>query len=212
MQAARRPITSRSNHLIQGIAAWLAAKNISPNQISLASIGFAAAGAMALTALPLAPGAFLCAVCVQLRLLCNVLDGLVAVEHGKKSAVGALYNEVPDRVADTLLLLALGSSAGYTGVGCLAALLALATAYVRLLGGSLGLAQDFRGPMAKQHRMAVMTLGCLMAIAEHMLWGSRISLVITLALITGGALLTCGTRLQAITKQLRANANEGASA
>ncbi|MFT8209500.1 MAG: lysophospholipid acyltransferase family protein [Symbiopectobacterium sp.] len=36
-----------------------------------------------------------------------------------------------------------------------AALLALATAYIRLLGGTCGLVQRFSGPMAKQHRMAL---------------------------------------------------------
>ena len=107
-----------------------------------------------------------------MRLLANLLDGLVAVEHGRKQATGDLWNEVPDRIADVALFLGagyglagLGATIGGEALGPLlgwsAAALALATAYVRQLGGALGLAQDFRGPMAKQQRMFVLTLGVL---------------------------------------------------
>ncbi len=80
---------------------------------------------------------------------------MVAIEGGKKSKVGVLYNEVPDRVADSLFIVALGYAIGTPWLGWLAALAAAVTAYIRVLGGTFGLAQDFRGPMAKQHRMAV---------------------------------------------------------
>jgi phosphatidylglycerophosphate synthase len=80
------------------------------------------------------------------------------VEGGKQSPVGALYNEFPDRVADSIFLVALGYAALYPWLGWLAALLAAMTAYVRASGGSLGLAQDFRGPMAKPHRMVAAQL------------------------------------------------------
>ncbi len=45
---------------------------------------------------------------IQLRLVCNLIDGMVAIEGGMKSPVGGLYNEVPDRIADPLLLIAAG--------------------------------------------------------------------------------------------------------
>jgi phosphatidylglycerophosphate synthase len=78
-----------------------------------------------------------------------MLDGMVAVEGGKKSLVGTLYNEIPDRVADSLFIVAAGYCADWPSLGWCGALLAALTAYIRVLGGSLGLAQDFRGPMAK---------------------------------------------------------------
>ena len=101
----------------------------------------------------------LAAVCVQLRLVCNLLDGMVAIEGGKKSSVGAIYNEFPDRIADTLFLVPLGYAAAMPWLGWFGALLAALTAYVRVFGGSLGLAQDFSGVMAKQRRMAALTAG-----------------------------------------------------
>ena len=88
-----------------------------------------------------------------LRLLCNLFDGMVAVEGGKQSAIGSLYNEFPDHVADSLLIVGLGYAIGQSDLGWFAALAAALTAYVRVFGGSLGLTQSFMGPMAKQHRM-----------------------------------------------------------
>jgi phosphatidylglycerophosphate synthase len=201
--ASRRPISARGNVFIQRIATALARSPLTPNAISVLSIVFAAAGAAALLWLP-AWGAWLCALGIQLRLLCNLFDGMVAVEGGKSTPTGALYNEVPDRVADSLLLVALGYAAGLPWVGWLAALLAAATAYIRTLGGALGQPQDFRGPMAKQHRMALMTLACVAAPFEQMLAGTGYVLKGAVALIAAGALLTCGTRLRAIAVRLEA--------
>jgi hypothetical protein len=43
---------------------------------------------------------------------------MVAIEGGKKSSVGALYNEFPDRIADSLFIVALGyASAGRRSAG-----------------------------------------------------------------------------------------------
>lgn len=203
--ASRRPIKARGNALVRRIAAALARSPLTPNAISVLSIGFAAAGAAALLWLP--PwGAWLCALGIQLRLLCNLFDGMVAVEGGKSTPTGALYNEVPDRIADSLLLVALGHAAGMPWAGWASALLAALTAYVRTLGGALGLAQDFRGPMAKQHRMALVTLACLVAPFEAMFAGSRHALVVVVLVIAAGSLFTCATRLRAIARQLEAAA------
>jgi phosphatidylglycerophosphate synthase len=145
----RRPLKTRSSQWAQRVAAYLASTPISPNQISLLSVVFALAGASALVADNGAWSLVFCAVCIQLRLACNMLDGMVAVEGGKKSLVGTLYNEIPDRVADSLFIVAAGYCADWPSLGWCGALLAALTAYIRVLGGSLGLAQDFRGPMAK---------------------------------------------------------------
>jgi phosphatidylglycerophosphate synthase len=200
--ADRRPLASRDTAWAHRIAALLARSSITPNQISVASIAFAALGAWALVdARPLALVA--AAICVQLRLLCNLIDGMVAIEGGKQSPVGALYNEFPDRIADSLLLVALGHAALVPWLGWLAALLAALTAYVRATGGALGFAQDFRGPMAKPHRMATLTLACLIGAAEIHWNGTRYALLIGAIVIAAGSALTCAMRSLALAKQLR---------
>lgn len=198
----RRPIAARASSWARALSASLAQTSITPNQISVISIFFAGVGAMMLAWGFSASGLLLAAVCVQLRLLCNLLDGMVAVEGGKQTPTGALYNEFPDRIADSLLIVALGYAAMHPWLGWLGALLAALTAYVRVFGGSAGLAQDFRGPMAKPHRMAVLTAACLIGAAEWHWNGTRHCLLVAAILIAAGSALTCYTRIRAIAGQL----------
>lgn len=200
----RRPIAARSNVALQRISAWLARAGVSPNAISLASIVFAALGAAALLELDSPWGPWTCAAAIVLRLLCNLFDGLVAVEHGRKTPTGVLYNEVPDRIGDSLFLVALGYAAGLSWCGWLAALLAALTAYIRTLGGTVLASQDFRGPMAKPHRMWLMIAACALAPLETRFAGTDYALRTAVIVIAAGSALTCWTRLHAIAGKLRA--------
>ncbi len=199
----RRPIQARASAWAQRTASFLAGTNVSPNQISVASVFFAGIGAAMLLLYPVPAGLLGCAIAIQGRLVCNLLDGMVAVEGGKKSPLGQLYNEFPDRVADSLLIVALGYAIDLPSLGWLGALAATLTAYVRVFGGSLGLPQDFRGPMAKQHRMAMMTAGCVFGAIEQASVGTMYSLTVACLIIVFGSLVTCITRTHAIAVQLR---------
>jgi phosphatidylglycerophosphate synthase len=197
--ASRRPLASRSNALVKRLVDALLTTSITPNQISVASVVVAFAGAFALLHAPQRPWLYLLvALAVQLRLLCNLLDGMVAVEGGRGSPVGGLYNEVPDRVADSLFLVAWGYACGFPTLGWAAALFAAVTAYIRVLGGALGQVQDFRGPMAKQHRMAALTVVCVVAMIETWIRGTSALLEIGLWIVAIGSLWTCIERTRAI--------------
>jgi phosphatidylglycerophosphate synthase len=211
----RRPLKSRSTSWAKAFARGLARIGVTPDLISLAGVVFAALGCALLLCSSLVEGPrratylILAGVCIQLRLLCNLLDGMVAVEHAKGSPSGPIWNELPDRIADALLLV----GAGYAAVtacdlaptlGWLATTLAILTAYVRELGRGLGLAADFCGPMAKPHRMAALTAACAVAAAEP-LWGWRgEALAIGLAIITAGTALTAVRRTLRLAKALKA--------
>ena len=203
MSENRRPLTTRSASWAKWLASVLVKSNISPNQISVLSILPALAGSWILASKPTPLMLLLVVLCIQLRLLANMLDGMVAIEGGKQSKVGILYNEVPDRVADSLFIVALGYAIAMPWLGWLGALLAAKTAYIRVLGGANGLAQSFSGPMAKQHRMFVMSLGCLIGAAELYFNGNLNILVITAYVIAIGSGITCITRALAIAKQLK---------
>jgi len=199
----RRPIKTRSAGWARHLTDMLVKRDISPNQISVASIAFALVGVVALNIDSGVVGSICCAIGIQLRLLCNLFDGMVAIEGGKKSDIGSLYNEFPDRIADSLLIVGLGYAIGQSDLGWFAALAAALTAYVRVFGGSIGLKQTFIGPMAKQHRMAVMTAGLLLNAIEASVYGTHYVLLIALAVIAIGSVATCVTRTLAIAKQLK---------
>ena len=102
----RRPIAARGLAPSIWLADLLVRAGASANAIS---IGGVAAGTLAGICFGLV-GSWtnlawllwlLGAVLVQLRLLANMLDGMVAVGRGIASPVGELFNEVPDRVSDT---------------------------------------------------------------------------------------------------------------
>ena len=212
--AERRPLKSRETKWANALASTLVRLRIRPNLISLFSIVFALLACAGFLLSRNALGGqrliwlLVAAAGIQLRLLCNLLDGMVAVEGKMGSKVGEIYNDFPDRIADPLIIV----PAGYAIVTCpwgvelgwLAGLLAVMTAYVRVLGGSMGVPQDFVGPMAKPHRMATLTFA---AIADGVagLFGYRDWLLaIALALIVVGTIVTMARRTARIARELEA--------
>ena len=187
-ESARRPLKSRSTAWARALSSALVARKVSPNAVSVFGMFVAFGGAAAMLAagrgLPVWLGLLLGAAGVQIRLLCNLMDGLVAVEGGLKSKAGDLFNEAPDRIEDTVLLVAAGYACGHGDLGWACATLALCTAYLRALGASLSLGQDYRGPGAKPHRMAALTLGLLGAIALPVVLPTALWAIVVLTSIT----------------------------
>ena len=203
----RRPLRVREAKLPQRFARWLTEKNVTPNQISIASVFFALLAAASLIFSARVPTesawwmVLLAALLIQCRLLCNLLDGMVAVEGGKSTPSGELFNDLPDRIADPLILIAVGYATDVvlwtTELGWAAGLGAVMTAYVRTLASSTGAPVDFRGPMAKQHRMALITLACLVAAFEPSIWDRGWAFAIALGLVVVGCIVTVARRARA---------------
>lgn len=212
----RRPIAARRWPIWQKTAKELARRGVSPNGISLAGMGCGLAAGAALAVTTYADGWerlawLLGAAFIQLRLLANLLDGMVAIDSGRASPVGELYNEVPDRVSDTATLIGAGYAVGGVPVlGYLAACAALFTAYMRAMGKAAGAPQEYCGPMAKQQRMALMTfialyLGLTPASWQPS-WGGPDEpglVAAALLVIMLGALFTALRRLVRIAANLR---------
>lgn len=215
--ADRRPIKARELALAQQIAGWLAERGISPNAISVAGMlaGLAGGAAYAATSqgTPYTRLLWLAAAAlVQLRLLANMFDGMVAVRRNIASPLGELYNEVPDRISDAALLIGVGYAAGGQPVlGLGAAPAAVFTAYVRAAAKAAGAPNDFCGPFAKQQRMFLITLLAVYCAAAPLAWqptwmlaGEKLGLAaITLAIVLVGSMLTAIRRLVRAARYLK---------
>src|SRR5260370_24060811 len=111
---ARRPLKSRNTRWAAREAQVLIRWHVRPNHISILSMVFAALAGVCFLLLNRFDGPaqivlFLtAAVCIQLRLLCNLLDGMVAIEGGVRSPSGDVFNELLDRISDVLVLFPIG--------------------------------------------------------------------------------------------------------
>jgi phosphatidylglycerophosphate synthase len=210
----RRVLATRNAGWARSLARRVAAAGVKPNTVSTASVFFGCvAGAAFLVSSWVAPERqalflILAAATIQLRLLCNLLDGMLAVEEGLKTRSGEIFNDLPDRIADVLILAGAGYAIPHVDaaptLGWTAAVLALLTAYVRVLAGSLGLTQHFIGPMAKQHRMFALTVAALVGALEAALGLPPRALVVGLSAIVLGSLMTIVRRTRRMFREAEA--------
>jgi phosphatidylglycerophosphate synthase len=210
----RRPIATRNRKWAQAATVWLASRNVSPNAISIAGMCACIVAGIALATTSIAYDRILWVVAAlgaQLRLTANMLDGMVALASGRASKTGELYNEVPDRVSDAAVFIGAGFAwGGNITLGYIATILSIFTAYVRAAGKIAGAPNEFCGPMAKQHRMLVITLICLYSAAVPRAWqilqfdSLEVGVMsLGLALIVAGCLITIVRRLNRIAHVLK---------
>lgn len=225
----RRAIPQRSTRWAARLADAMHGAGLTPNRVSVGSVLLAAVGAVALVASghhDVGGGVravllVVAACCIPLRLLLNMLDGMLAVEKGMHSPTGDLFNEVPDRVADALLLAGAGYAAagvwtlpGWGGgvdvgvaLGWAAAVAAVLTAYVRTLGAANGVGNFFQGILPKPHRMWVLVAGTLLSLLEPVLgWPRGVVLAVVVGVVAIGATATVVQRLRLISAALHARA------
>jgi len=205
----RRPIATRNRKWAQDATAWLASRHVSPNAISIAGMFACIVAGIALGMTSVADYRILwlvAALGAQLRLTANMLDGMVAIASGRTSRTGELYNEVPDRISDAAVFIGAGFAwGGNVTLGYFATILAIFTAYIREAGKIAGAPNEFCGPMAKQHRMLVITLVCVYAAVTPRSWqittfnNQHVGVMtLGLAVIVVGCLITVIRRLSRI--------------
>lgn len=167
---ARRPIANAFRQTARRAVQFCVRAGIHPDAVSYLSI--VAAGSAGLCfwqakAYPflLLAGPALCYV----RLWLNMLDGMVALASGKASPRGEILNDLPDRISDVVIFVGVAHS-GLNGLaaGYLAAIFALLTAYVGMLGQAVGVHREFSGMMSKPWRMVALHIGAWVTLA--ILW------------------------------------------
>jgi phosphatidylglycerophosphate synthase len=134
-----------------------------------------------------------------------MLDGMIAVAANKASRRGEILNDLPDRISDIIIFVGVAHS-GLMNllIGYWAAIFAVLTAYVGLLGQALGGQREFGGMMSKPWRMVTLSIGAgLTFLLGQQSFGRFTVLDWTGFVIIAGCVETIVVRLKRITAGLQ---------
>ena len=119
------------------------------------------------------------------RMALNAIDGMLAREHGMKSSLGAILNELGDVLSDTALYLPLGLVPGVNSIYIVAiTILAIVSEMTGVCAVQIGAHRRYDGPMGKSDRAFIFGLICLlMGIGIQPSYWVDVILLITLGLL-----------------------------
>ncbi|MBZ9934730.1 CDP-alcohol phosphatidyltransferase family protein [Mesorhizobium sp. BR1-1-16] len=149
----------RFQALLRPLVRQLARAGITANQVTLAAALLSIAAGVALVVFAGSRASLLLMPLVLfLRMALNAIDGMLAREHGQKSRLGALLNEIGDVVSDGALYLALVPALAPFGAAPAPIIFfvfaAMLTEFTGVLGLTIGGSRRYDGPMGKSDRAA----------------------------------------------------------
>lgn len=152
-------------NLLRPITRALFAAGVTANQVTVAAALLSVAVGACIALFPNARWPlFILPAFLFVRMALNAIDGMLAREHGQKSRLGAVLNEVGDVLADTALYLPLAFVPGFDArLVVLAATLAIVTELTGLVGIQIGATRRYDGPMGKSDRAFVFGVLALIA-------------------------------------------------
>lgn len=149
--------------LLRPLCRTLARLGVTANQVTVAAmlLSLAAGAWVAWRPAERAPLLAIPAV-LFVRMALNAIDGMLAREHGMKSALGGLLNELGDVVSDAALYLPLARVPGVAPWAIVVAvLLAGWTEMTGVAAVQIGASRRYDGPMGKSDRAFVFGVLCL---------------------------------------------------
>jgi len=193
-----------SQRLVRPLEDALVAAGVHPDTLTALSVPVALAGGLAFAFSDEAP-ALLLAVpfLAAARLVLNLLDGMIARRTGVSRPMGEIWNELADRVGDTLFLGGLAlSPAVDPRLAAGAVIAALLASYVGITAKAAGGRRQYTGVMSKPGRMIAVAAGAPLAyVTADGRWLAGVAAVVLV-----GALITLAQRLRAAAQELEPRA------
>ncbi|WP_250501340.1 CDP-alcohol phosphatidyltransferase family protein [Caballeronia sp. GAWG1-5s-s] len=148
----------RFQNLLRPLTDWLFRHGVTANQVTLTAAGGSiAVGAIAAFGSPRHFLFLLIPLWLFIRMALNAMDGMLAREHGQKSALGAYLNELGDVVSDVALTLPFLAERAFCAADVwLFALLAVIVECAGLAGPLAGASRRYDGPFGKSDRAFVL--------------------------------------------------------
>ena len=189
--------------LLRPMVNGMARAGVTANQVTVAALVLSAAAGGAIAWARGGKMLLLLPAVLCVRMALNAMDGMLAREHGQKSALGAVLNELGDVIADVALYLPLALVPGFDAwmvVGVV--VLAILTEMTGVIAVQIGASRRYDGPMGKSDRafwFGLMAL--LLGLGLHVeravpivLMGMLLLLVLTIANRARGALREVAAR------------------
>jgi CDP-diacylglycerol---glycerol-3-phosphate 3-phosphatidyltransferase len=147
-------LKSRFQGLLRPVVTSLAAAGITANQVTVAAAALSVLMGGCLLAFHDHRWAWLLMpVFLFIRMALNAIDGMLAREHGMKSRLGAILNELGDVISDAALYLPFALLAGaYGWLVVLICILAVISEMTGIVGIQIGASRRYDGPMGKSDR------------------------------------------------------------
>ena len=175
--------------LLRPLTRGLAGRGVTANQVTVFAALLSLAAGLAVAWRPAARWPLLLIPAVLFaRMALNAIDGMLAREHGQKSRLGAVLNELGDVLADAALYLPLGLVPGVPAPLVVAiVLLAVIGEMAGVVGIQVGASRRYDGPMGKSDRafaFGVLALLLGLGVAPGRWVAPLLALVAALAALT----------------------------
>jgi len=145
----------RFQGLLRPIVRWLARSGVTANQVTIVTCAASVILGAWLTATH--RGWILLPVFLFIRMALNAIDGMLATEHGQKSRLGAVLNELTDVISDAALTLPVATLPGWNPIAVSGAIFSAAlTEMAGLTALAIGTARRYDGPFGKSDRALVL--------------------------------------------------------
>ena len=144
-------------NLLRPVCRALANAGVTANQVTVAAtvLSFVVGGLFALNP-EAAWAALLVPVTLFVRMALNAIDGMLAREHGMKSPLGGILNELTDVLSDAALYLPFAAVAGISPlIVVIAVFFSLLTEMTGVVAVQIGASRRYDGPMGKSDRAFV---------------------------------------------------------
>lgn len=182
--------------LLRPLVARLATAGITANQVTIAT-GVASIALGCGLAVE-HRGWILLPIFLFARMALNAMDGMLAREHGQKSRLGAVLNELTDVISDAALTLPFATLPGWNPLAVTGAIFfAALTEMAGVVGLTIGSTRRYDGPFGKSDRaLALGVLGAWLAL------GWPVSAWVTGAAPAAWIVLCCATIVHRVRRAL----------
>lgn len=190
---------ARLRPLVKALAQW----GITPNQVTCSAIGLSLLTGLVLWRSPQA-AVFALPIVLLLRMGLNAIDGMIAREYHRQSALGGILNELGDVISDLALYLPLAIHPGISPTLLMAVLcLALISELAGILGPSIGAKRQYDGPLGKSDRAVVFSIMAIL-LGLNLPLGNALNLF--LATLLPLSIMTTVNRIQSALQEVSAHA------